>query len=782
MFRTYFKTALRNLIRQKVVTLINIFCMAIAVSCSIIAYLYTTDNVNSEWFHERAANIFYVEHLAVEEGELKTFGTSPAPLMPAMVNDHSSIVRATRVTFDLATAVAEGKQFEEFVQFVDPSFLEMFTFPLAVGDPTSLNNKNSVILSREEAIKLYGIEDPIGRTLELKFADANILFTVTGIAKEFIGPSSCVDFGILVSYENVYRTNPAQFNDWNNFTAATFIEVEKPESITKLSVAMQPYVKLQNAADKTNMPVKDFVFQNLAELSSSDGVRNSIAGEMSMAPIIVLSSISIFLLLLASFNSININLAAVGARLKEIGIRKVIGGNRTQLVIQFLTENVLISLASLIVAVALTGSLLLPAFEEISGAGLTMDFASRLDLWVYMFILFIVVGICSGLYPAFYISSFQPIAILRDKLQFGGKNKFMRTLLTLQFVIAFITIITSVGLTVNYVDMQSRDWGYRKENLLTLVAENNTQYNAMKKIASEQPTISQVTGAEKHVGAYSGSSMASVDDVKTNAVVFEVAPDYCEVMGFHVLSGKLPKSPDAVVVNEKFVRQFAWTNPIGEFITIDSIQYSIAAVVKDFHYENFMRDLSPVVLRIEKEEALTTLVMRIEPGTGTRTRSTLEAAWKKNFPDAAFGLATQEESFNDMYYESQGILRIFIFTTIIALLMSCIGLFGLAAQRIQAKQKEICIRKIFGVPLINAVLLVNGNFLLLVGVAGIVATPLSYLIINELLDSIYTFRMDVGGAPFVISYVLMAVTILITLSGKFYQIAKTNPASILRAE
>ena len=757
--------------------------MSIAIGCSIVAYLYATDNFNSEWGHEKAANIFYVQHKAVEEGELKTFGTTPTPLGPVLLNEHSFITNSTRIAFDLATSTIDGKQFEEWVQFADPGFLDMFSYPLEYGDPKSLREKNSLILSKNAAQRIFGTEVPIGKTIELAFGKDKVSFVVTGVAKEFIAPSSCVNFSILVNYENVFRKNSNTATDWNAFTA-TFIEVDRPESISKLTAsAMLPYIKLQNAADKTNMPAKEFVFQNLADMSSSDDVRNSLAGETAMAPIVVLSSISIFLLLLASFNSININLAAVGSRLKEIGIRKVIGGNRAQLVVQFVTENVIVTLASVLIAVALTGSLLLPAFEDISGAGLTLDFASRPDLWVYILALFIAVGVASGLYPALYISSFQPVAILRDKLQFGGKSRFMRTLLTMQFVIAFITIITSAGLTVNYIDLQNRDWGYRKDNLMTIMVQNHTQYNQMKKIAEEQPNVAQLTGAAKHVGTYrNNGTIIQVDDKKGNAIVFEVAPDYAAALGFEVVKGKLPSATDAVVVNEKFASQFNWTNPISETITIDSTQYSVAAVVKDFHHDNFMHEISPCVLKLAKEETFTTLVVRVDPNTSTRTRATMEAAWKKYFPDSPVGIQTQEETFNDMYYESKGILRLFIFVTVIALFMAAIGLFGLASQRLQSKQKEICIRKIFGVSLTRAVLLVNGNFLFLIGIAAVIASPLSYMIMDALLDSIYIFRMDIGGSPFVISYILMGVTIFLTLFGKIIQIAKVNPAKILRSE
>jgi putative ABC transport system permease protein len=783
MFRNYFKTALRSLVRQKAVTLINIVCMAVAISCSLIAYLFISDNLQAERFHKNASRIFMVEHKAIEEGDLKTFGNVPAPLGPALLNDHAFILHAVRIT-DAPVTVRSGNQaFEEWVRFADPAFFDMFTFPLEAGDPHSLRLKNSVILSQGAATKYFGDESPVGKTLAFEFAaDDHELFTVTGVAQEPAGSGSCVRFHMLVNYENAFRKNPSQLNDWNHFTPATFIMVDDPARIAELSQRMQPYLALQNAADKDDLPVKEFVFQNLMDLADNPP-RNSIVGGPSWAPIIVLSAISIFLLLLASFNCINVNIASVALRLKEIGIRKVIGGTKKQLVMQFLTENMLVCLASFLVAVALTGSLLLPAFENIAGTGLMLDFTGRLDLWLYLLLLFAGVALCSGLYPALYISSFQPIAILRDKLKLGGKNNFTRTLLTAQFVIAFSTIIASTGLTLNYYDMQHRDWGYRKDNLLTMQVETPAQYNLMKKVAAEQSAVTAVTGASRHVGFYnSNSTMVQFGDAKANAIVFEVVPGYFEVMGFQVLSGKLPATPDAVVVNEKFAKQFKWANGIGETIVIDSIPYTIAAIIQDFHHHDFAHEINSVVFTIGKEEAFTTVVMRTESNAGLRTRSVLENTWKKNFPDSPINLHYQEESFREMYSESAGILRVFLFTTTVALLMSCIGLFGLASQRVQFKGKEICIRKIFGVPLARAVWLVNGNFVLLIALAGVIASPLSYLMLDALLDSIYTYRMEVNATPFLISFALVALTILITLSGKIYQIAKTNPASILRNE
>lgn len=758
--------------------------MSIAIGCSIIAYLFVFNNLNSEWFHANAENIFIIQHKALKENELVTFGNSPMPLGPAIAHDHSSVTRAVRVDRGMGIVKTNENEFEELIRYADPEFLKMFTFPLKAGNDKALAEKNSVILSEGAAKKYFGEDNPIGRVLIIKLANQeDRSFTVSGVAEQFPGPSSCVDFRLLMAYENIFGNNPNLANDWNSFTSATFIQVEKPESITEIAAQMAPYIKLQAAADKDNMPVKAFVFEALDDLRlHSDGVRDSISGHVSWAPVIVLSSISIFLLLLASFNFININLAMAGARLKEIGIRKVVGGNKRQLAIQFLTENALVCLASFMMAIALTGSLLLPGFESIAGTGLTRNFADRPDVWLYLILLLVAVGLISGMYPALYISSFQPIAILRDKFRFGQKNKFMQSLLGFQFFLAFLTIIASVGLTLNAIDQKNRDWGYNKENVLTVRVENEAQYRQMYKAAMEQPTVLEVTGAKTHVGSYSQERDVQVKDARTSAIVFDVAQNYIKTMGIKLHSGKLPDSRDAVVVNQKFARVFAWDDSPGQTVTIDSVSYSIVGIVEDFHHDHFGRGIDPVIFRLGKEPEFTRLVMRTEAGSGVRTIDALEKNWKTSFPDQTFNHFFQDQTFEGLYQETGGILKMFIFTTIIALLMSCVGLFGLAAQRMHTRRKEICIRKIFGVPVSKAVLLVNGNFILLLAIAALVATPLSYFILNALLDSIYTFRMEVGPSSFIISYLLMFITVIITLSGKIYEIIVTNPAEILRNE
>ncbi|MBT1696623.1 ABC transporter permease [Fulvivirgaceae bacterium PWU4] len=783
MLRNYFKTALRNLLRQKITLFINVACLSVAVGCSIVAYLFVDNHVNREWYHANAEKIFLVERQAREEGDLYTYGTTPTPLGPAMT-DLAPVVRTVRVAISQATILSGGNEFDERIRLVDPGFMDMFTLPLVDGNSSALRDKNAVFLSQDLARKYFGEENAIGRTLQIKLQDqAERSFVVRGVT-EHIPSQSCVEFSIFMSYENRFETGSTHSDDWNNLTQATFIQVDNPADIARVASQMKPFITLQNAADKTNTPVKAFIFENLLDIKRNVGnVKNSIAGrKLSWQGVIMFSSIATLLLLLSCFNFINISMAAAGTRLKEIGIRKVIGGNKLQLIFQFLTENVVVCLAAFIIAVALTGSFLLPAFNNIFGNGLIMDFSLRINLWLYMGALLVLVGVVSGLYPALYIASFKPVVILRDRLRFGSKNRFMQFLLSFQFVLAFVTMMASVGLTLNLIDLKNRDWGYDHENILVVKVKSPEQYNRMYKTALEQSQVLSVAGAKQHAGIYRTEMNVTAGEAQSHAIVFEVGNHYLETMGFHLTSGRSPGTRSEVVVNELFARQFGWETGEGRTIVIDSTTYAVTGVVRDFHHDSFQNDIEPLVFRLGDESQFTYLVMRTAPGSAAQASASLNSAWKHDFPDVAFHYFFQDQAFDEMYENSNGLLRIFTFTTVLALLMSCVGLFGLAAQRALSKMKELCIRKIFGIPQVKAILLVNGHFLVLLTVSALVATPVSYLILTAVLDSFYTYRMEIGPASFIIAYLLVIVTMLLTLLKKFVEITRMNPADILRNE
>jgi len=784
MIRNYLKSALRNLVRQQAMTIINILCLGVAVGCSIIAYLFAYNNLNSEWFHTKGDRIFLIEHRAVRDGDVVTIGSTPTPLGPAIATDHPSIVNCVRIDYGSGIIKTGADKFEETIRFVDPAFLDMFTFPLKYGDRKALYQKNSVVISEETAQKYFGDENPLGRALPIAIAGRDEqLFIVKGVAEKFIGPSSCVAFSILAPYENLFSDNQDIRNDWNEFTVATFIEIDDARNLGQIASQMGGYASLHAQADRAGAPIKAFVFENLYDLKTGSAkVQDSISGRAKWAPMIVLATISLFLLLLSCCNFINISLAMAANRLKEIGIRKVIGGNRHQLMIQFMTENLLVCIGSFVFAMILTQSLLLPGFEQIAGTGITLDFGQRPDLWIYLLLLLTGVAAASGLYPAYYISSFRPIAILRDKLQFGTNSRFMQSLLTIQFALALITMMSSVGLVLNTVEMRDRDWGYNPQDILTVQVQSSEQYNLLRKTANEMPFVKNLTGARMHVGDYRHTKTIGVNENRTSGIVFEVGKDYFSTMGFRLVSGSLPETSNVVLVNEKLAGQFHDTNIIGQAVVIDSIVYHVSGVVADFHYSGFNDPIEPVVFRLGTEGQFFTFVVKAEPTKAVAARNKLEAIWKRNYPETPFTAYYQAEVFEEMYSETGGIVRIFIFTTIVALFMSCVGLFGLASQRLQFKMKELCIRKIFGVPVLRAVFLVNGNFLALLGLAILIATPASYFILNALLDAIYTYRMEVSITPFILAYALMFVTIVITLSGKIYQIVVTNPAEILRNE
>jgi len=784
MLKNYLKISIRNLLTQKSVTLINILCLAVAVGCSVVAYLFVDNHVNREWIHENAENIFLIEQRVQEEGDLLTYGTTPTPLGPAIAQDFSEVARTVRIAASPIIIKHRDRQFTERVRLVDTGFLDMFTIPLASGDSRALREKNAIFLSQEMAKKYFGDEDPLGKPLTLQFPGRNDqTFLVRGVTAP-IPSQSCVEFSLFLSYENRFEAASNEFFAWDGTTQATFVQLYNPSDAQTVASRLNAYVKLQNASGQSDKQVQALILENLLVLKKNvAGVKSSIVGRpLSWTAVILFTSLAGLMLSLSCVNFINISLAMVNRRLKEIGIRKTIGAGKRQLIFQFLSENVFVSVISFVVAVALTGSFLLPAFNGIFEQGLIMDFSLRINLWVYLFALLVLVGILSGLYPALYISSFKPVYILRERMKLGSQNKLMQGLLSFQFVLSLVTMVVSVGLTLNLNDMRKRDWGYAKDDIVVVRTNNEAQHVSLQQLTSQLPDVLSTAGSGQHLGLYQTETRVGIGEDESHAVIFDMGDNYFETMGFVLSSGKLPDAANLIVVNEEFARRFKSGDYSKETVTIDKVEYAVCGIVRNFHHEHFQNDIEPLVFRNGNPSQFRYLVIRTAPGATEKTVTALAGAWKKNFPDNAFDFVYQRDTFDSMFEHSKGLLRILIFTAVIALVMSCVGFYGLVTQRTQQKMKEVCIRKIFGISGLQSVMLVNAPYGVLLIIAAVIATPLSYAGLNFMLDEYYTYHMLVGPLPFALAYALVITTLIVVLSRKVYEITVTNPAEVLRSE
>jgi len=442
---------------------------------------------------------------------------------------------------------------------------------------------------------------------------------------------------------------------------------------------------------------------------------------------------------------------------------------------------------ALVIGTVLAQFFFLPSFNDIASTNLSLPFAESVDLWLFLMILLFIIGVVSGAYPAFYVAAMPPVVILRGEPASSSKKRFMQAFLTFQFILAFITMITSTMLILNGRYQANQDWGYDQEHTLVIRLPESSDYPALRSAALQIPHIEHMAGTKHHVGKSRGWVDVHIQGEAMEAEHFDVSTTYDQTMGLRLKTGRFLEEGDAgqaIVVNEAFVDQRGWSDEeaLGQTVRLDSINYAITGIVHNFHYDDFFDLISPIFFRLTEEESFGYFAVRTKPGTAVQTADALEESWARLHPDVEFDnfFFFQDTAFDEFYEESQGITNVFVFTALMALLLSCMGLFGLAAQNVASRMKEISIRKVLGASVMQVTQLVNRRFFMLLIIAAILASPLSFFIVEMLLGSIYVYHLPMGPAPFIIAYVLVFLTAALTISTQLRKVVTANPAQELR--
>lgn len=463
MLGSYFRVAYRNLKKNKVSSLINMFGLSLSISVCLVAFLFVSTVLTKDYFHENANEIFLVHQRTIEEDGPQLWGHSPRPLGPAIEESSPQIERVVRIAESPVQIVYGDENLGSFARFVDPEFLEMFTFPLLAGTDGALRNNDQVLLSESTSIRFFGEQDPIGQILSIRIGSRDAVeFTVTGVAKEFPIAAN-IQFKMLMSYE-VFEIlgGTTVADDWSSFTAATFLQLRDADDAPLVTRQLNAYTERVNVISE-EWQITGFELDNLKMLPKhSDDVNRTVSGGISMAPVIVLSSISILLLLLSCFNYMNVTIATSTRRLKEIGVRKVMGASRAQLVFQFLAENIELCSMALILGLFMTWQFTLPAFSAIVGATLEIGLLKNYRIWGFLVVMVLGTGLISGAYPALYISGFSPTVIFQGRERLGGRRPLTRSFLTFQFMLAFLTMLSGIVFVMNGDYLRNKDLGIRR--------------------------------------------------------------------------------------------------------------------------------------------------------------------------------------------------------------------------------------------------------------------------------------------------------------------------------
>lgn len=792
MLKSYLKLAWRSLMRNKLSAFINIIGLSLAIGSAIVIFTFAEFSLNKDAFHEQADEIYMVECIIDRNGKDALWGISPAPLGQELQRDFPQLKRVVRIESDAAEVRIGDKVLGQNVHFVDPGYFDMFSFPLAKGDGSVLSDPNMIVLSKYAAERFFGDEDPMGKSMSFTFNDTVQLDFVVGAVGDEIDGRYSFSYNILVPMDQYKRVYPKAADQWRNWYTATFVQCSSPQDAASIPQQMDRYLAVQNEARK-DFPIQSFEFANLLDLTEQAGeLSMSISGGQDTSAFYILGVIGLFLIALACFNYINIAIASASRRLKEIGIRKVVGGSRTSLIVQFLAENLLVCFLALLVGMALAEFLLMPGFNYAVNDGdyLPIAYGHGWELWAFLIGLLLFTGIAAGAYPALYVSSFQPVSIFRKKVKMGGRRIFTKILLTLQFVLAFSLMTAGIVFTQNVKYQADKDWGYNQEQVLTIPLENSRQYLAMRDGLASQPGVKGIAGTRGHIGGLRYIDGVFNKGKKYEVSRFDVGPEYMDVMGIRLKEGRLfdknlqAEGTRSIIVNETLVRDFGWEDPLSEKLTVDdSLILQVIGVVTDFHYENFFDPIDPTVLMLEPNESnFRYLSARIEEGRNNHTFEFAEKFWQEEVSKTPFEGYFQDSIFDEFFRTSKGIGNIFLVVAIMAILLACMGLFGLVSLNVASRTKEFSIRKVLGASLSSLGKLLNKEFSWLIILCLVIGTPLSYFFIQTVLDMVFAFHMGVNPTPLIMTSLIMVMTLLGTISVHIYKLAAVNPADALRDE
>jgi putative ABC transport system permease protein len=789
MLNNYFKVSFRGLMKNPVNSFINVFGLAVAIGLCVFAYAFSRWTYNTDQFHKNKHTVYLTTFFANRDGVDQQYGTTPRPLGEMLRDDFAQIKKVCRVEDRSVVMKHKDNVFHERVRYVDPEFLEMFTFPLKWGTIASLKDINSIILSEAMSEKYFGDENPIGQTIQMIYGnDESKAFKVTGVAAEFPAART-IAFNFLINFENFRTTDVTfDFQDWNAFVAATFIQVDDPGDLASIQLKMDKYKALQNESVKEDWAISSFAFEPLSTLHwESEHIKDDISrsSRNNYVSILFMAGIAVLMLLLACSNYINIAIATAAKRLKEIGVRKSIGATRKIVIVQFLAENVVLTTLALLVGIILGYAFFIRGFEKLWDFNMEFSFMDA-DLWMYLAIVVLVTSVVSGIYPALYISKFHVTAILKGTVKFGQRNPLTKAFLCIQLAFVCVVITMSVMFAQNTDYLSKRSWGYDSFDAIYSKVPDQPSFEKLSAIMARNPDVISTAGSGHHVGKSHQPTVLhfperdyEVDQLAVDANYFQVLGlDIKEGRGFNDFEGS---DHHAVVVNETFANTLG-SDVVGTTFRIDTVQYEIVGVLKDFHSYTFNQRIRPTIFKVADKSDYRYLILKVRSGSEIEVYRSLQAGWSELFPEIPFEGGLQQDVWG-FYYEQLGIYklvwRIFAF---LAISLALLGLYGLVRLNVEGRTKEFSIRKVLGAGLIH----ISGNvvkqYMLLFILALVIGAPVGQMAGAWLLGFSQSYHMPITLSGVSIAVVIMVVVLLATVSTQINKVLKANPVDGLKAE
>jgi len=800
MLWNYVKIAYRNLLKNRVYSLINIGGLSVGLTCFAFIALWVQDELNYDTFNQHYDRIFRLTTSKKTENELAQSARTSAPMAQALKANYAEVEATVRLLRRAEIIVQQrGTQtLESRIMFTDPSFFTVFSYGLVRGNAlTALTNPYSLVLTESTARKYFGETDPIGKNLLVFVFDSTgrgANYTVTGVTPD-PPKNSHFTFSMLGSFKTVEANKPKiqTAEGWRDMEYYTYLLLKKDVDYQAFAAKTKQFYEKQTG-DHKEPYLTDL--QPLGDIHLRSSLDDEIGPTGTISQVYIFSTIGLVILLLAGINYTNLATARSLSRAKEVGVKKVVGAVKFQLIFSYLLESILIALLALGVAWG-TSALLQSFFNTFTGKNLSLFSSPRLLLFLTGVTL--LLGILAGMYPAFVLSTFKPAQVLKNAKTGGMKGVFLRQALVVsQFIITLLLINSIVVISSQLAYIQKKNLGYEKDALLFLQLNGNADvingYEAFKAEVSASPLIGGVTTSNSLLINGLGVQPATTIDRKGKTLEVRTAriavdADYLPVYGIKLLAGAnfAPFVTDdtiqPVIINEQAVRKFGWSRPeeaIGKPFRVDNRAGTIMGVVRDFHFHSLQHAIEPLAI-FQRTTYFSRITARIDRQQAGQTVAFLERVWSKHFPNAFFHYNFYDLQVADQYESEARFSTILSTFSFLSLLIACLGLYGLIAYTITQKTKEIGIRKIVGATVGSLVVILLRDFLKPVVVAGLIALPGSWYLMSRWLQN-FVYRIDLAWWMFAVAVAGVIGIALLTVSFQSVKAALANPIKSLRSE
>jgi putative ABC transport system permease protein len=768
-------------------SIINILGLAISISCCLLLFLFIQNELSYDSFHTNKDLIFRINSSFVRENTTLIQARTQAPLAPTLKEEFPEIIYATRFLSSNYTVRHQKDLFTEKITFADSDFLKMFSFKLLQGNPDEvLREKNTVIISKTIDEKYFRNINPIGNQLNIIRYGVAHPFTVNGII-ESPPENSSIQYDILISFEKLRDFfEDDYFSNWGLFSVRSYVQLSDMTDADVVTSKFSSMIKKYSEEDGTN-----YTLQPLPDIHFAATVQETMAPTSSMTYSYILAGISLLILLIASFNSMNISTALAAMRYKEVGVRKVLGAARKQIIIQICSETVILAIIAFFLGILLA-ELFLPTFNILAKKTLDFKYFENRYSFVWAILFILSIGLFSGLFPSVLLSKFAPAELYKRKMSISGKSSFSRSSIMVQFGLSIFLIVCTLVMSNQLKYLKNRTLGFNQSQIIVIPYRSvssqqtletyRTELNKYGSIMNVSGAYSYPAGSFPNANATSGNSSLAINHCKIDY-------DFLETFGVTIKEGRnfsrniASDTTAAIIINEAVVNRMGWKSPIGKKMIIDWMgwEVEVVGVVEDFHYASLHESIEPLVFYLDPFVPFEYFFVKTKPENISEILGLLKDKWRQIVPDQPFEYFFLDQKFAQFYHSEERWSRIVTYSSILAISIACFGLFGLSALIMTKRTKEIGIRKVVGASVRSIIFMLSSEFTKWIILANIIAWPTAYYVMDLWLQN-FAYKIEISWWTFVLASCFGLFIALGVVSYQAIKTAMTNPVESLRYE